>query len=173
MLRVSMEEREGMGEGEEGREQEGGEKGEWRGRGSNGKRERRERKSGGEKGGRGGRERDEGKERALTNFFFRTKPGTRSLGLLLFLNCTRELIKARKQNFEISEKFLIFLMDSYYGDRFATFIFSSEEARVNFLETQKPGTSFPSFWSHVRENPEEYANPDYTDPGKEAGGGGD
>jgi hypothetical protein len=23
----------------------------------------------------------------------------------------------------------------------------------------------------VRENPEEYANPDYTDPGKEAGGG--
>lgn len=92
---------------------------------------------------------------------FRTKTRSKYVGLVLFMNCVRELMLCRKQDFEFSEKLLIFLLDSAFGDRFSTFVFPSEQARLNFTE-KNSGLKFPSVWHYaLMVAADEFANPDF------------
>lgn len=92
---------------------------------------------------------------------FRSKSRAKYVGMVLFMNCVRELIICRRQDFEFSEQLLFFILDSCFADRFSTFVFPSEQARMTFLEKGSTGLKFPSLWQYLMINAEDYSNSDF------------
>lgn len=61
----------------------------------------------------------------------------------MFINCVWQILQLQPITFEFTEEFLLFLLDSFYENRFGTFFFDNESARRAHQHCTV------SIWSHV------------------------
>ncbi|XP_026791826.3 myotubularin-related protein 1a isoform X3 [Pangasianodon hypophthalmus] len=76
-----------------------------------------------------------------------------------FIDCVWQMMRQFPSAFEFNELFLITILDHLYSCLFGTFLYNSEQERVE-KEVQ---TKTISLWSYVNSQPEDFTNPFYVD----------
>uniref|UniRef100_A0A4W5LU73 phosphatidylinositol-3,5-bisphosphate 3-phosphatase n=1 Tax=Hucho hucho TaxID=62062 RepID=A0A4W5LU73_9TELE len=81
----------------------------------------------------------------------------RSPLFIQFIDCVWQMTRQFPAAFEFNELFLITILDHLYSCLFGTFLYNSEQERV---EVQ---TKTVSLWSYINSQPEDFTNPFYVD----------
>uniref|UniRef100_A0A8C1XLH7 phosphatidylinositol-3,5-bisphosphate 3-phosphatase n=1 Tax=Cyprinus carpio TaxID=7962 RepID=A0A8C1XLH7_CYPCA len=76
-----------------------------------------------------------------------------------FIDCVWQMMRQFPTAFEFNELFLITILDHLYSCLFGTFLYNSEQERV---EKEVNGKTV-SLWSYINSQPEDFTNPFYVD----------
>ncbi|XP_051564332.1 myotubularin-related protein 1-like isoform X1 [Myxocyprinus asiaticus] len=76
-----------------------------------------------------------------------------------FIDCVWQMMRQFPTAFEFNELFLITILDHLYSCLFGTFLYNSEQERVE----KKVNSKTVSLWSYVNSLPEDFSNPFYVD----------
>ncbi|XP_051755582.1 myotubularin-related protein 1a isoform X5 [Ctenopharyngodon idella] len=76
-----------------------------------------------------------------------------------FIDCVWQMMRQFPTAFEFNELFLITILDHLYSCLFGTFLYNSEQERVEKALNSKT----VSLWSYINSQPEDFTNPFYVD----------
>ncbi|XP_067257743.1 myotubularin-related protein 1a isoform X2 [Chanodichthys erythropterus] len=76
-----------------------------------------------------------------------------------FIDCVWQMMRQFPSAFEFNELFLVTILDHLYSCLFGTFLYNSEQERVEKALNSKT----VSLWSYINSQPEDFTNPFYVD----------
>ncbi|CAM4520787.1 unnamed protein product [Leuciscus chuanchicus] len=76
-----------------------------------------------------------------------------------FIDCVWQIMRQFPTAFEFNELFLVTILDHLYSCLFGTFLYNSEQERVEKALNSKT----VSLWSYINSQPEDFTNPFYVD----------
>ncbi|KAK9971516.1 hypothetical protein ABG768_024879 [Culter alburnus] len=76
-----------------------------------------------------------------------------------FIDCVWQMMRQFPSAFEFNELFLVTILDHLYSCLFGTFLYNSEQERVE----KEVNSKTVSLWSYINSQPEDFTNPFYVD----------